>query len=94
VEVDRASHFFYLGQRNPKVALRFDEAVEAALTKIRSNPQIGAKLTLPAVAHLGYRFYRPAGFQKYLVIFRIHDDATYILRILHGSQDIEAALGP
>jgi toxin ParE1/3/4 len=91
-EIDRTSHFLYLGQRNPAAALRFDEAIEAALKKIRSDPNIGADLTLPAIAHLSLRFYRPRGFDKYLIIFRLTDDSIYVSRILHGAQDIESVM--
>jgi len=91
-EIDRTSHFLYLGQRNPAAALRFDEAIEVALKQIGSDPNIGANLTLPAVAHLNLRFYRPRGFDKYLIIFRITDDKIYVSRILHGAQDIETVI--
>jgi plasmid stabilization system protein ParE len=91
-KIDRASHFLYLSERNPGAALRFDNAVKAPLKKIRLHPQIGANLTLPAVAHLGLRFYRPDGFDKYLIIFRVADDVIYVSRILHGSQDVESAV--
>lgn len=91
-EVDRAGHFLYLADRNPRAALRFDNAIIAALKKIKSRPQIGAKLNLPAIEHLDMRFYRPKGFDRYLILFRIEGDRIYISRILHGSQDIESAL--
>jgi plasmid stabilization system protein ParE len=91
-EIDRTSHFLYLGERNPQIALRFDEAIKAALKKIRTNPNVGAKLTLPSVAHLNLRFYRPMGFDKYLIIFRLTVEAIYVSRILHGAQDIESAI--
>ena len=91
-EMDRTSHFLYLGQRSPQAALRFDQAIEAALKKICSTPNVGANLTLSAVAHLNLRFYRPSGFDKYLIIYRLTDDTIYVTRILHGAQDVEAAV--
>jgi plasmid stabilization system protein ParE len=91
-EIDRTSHFLYLSERNPDAALRFDVEVKAALKKIRADPLLGANLDLPRVAHLDLRFYRPHGFDKYLIIFRLLDDTVYISRILHGSQDIESAV--
>ena len=91
-EFDRTSHFLYLSERSPEAALRFDDAIKAALIKLRTDPRLGSKLELPAVTHLNLQYYRPRGFEKYLVIFRILDDAVYVLRILHGSQDIESAI--
>jgi plasmid stabilization system protein ParE len=91
-DIDLASHFLYLADRSPQAALRFDSAVTAALKRIRADPEIGAMLTLPAIAHLSARFYRPKGFKNYLIVYRIAPECTYILRILHAGQDIEAAL--
>ena len=91
-EIDRTSHFLYLSERSPDAALRFDNAIKAALIKLRTDPLLGATLDLPKVAHLDMRFYRPHGFDNYLIIFRQNDDTVYISRILHGSQDIESAV--
>jgi plasmid stabilization system protein ParE len=91
-EVDLASHFLYLSERSPQAALRFDKAVAEALKRIKSDPNVGARLVLPRVEHLDPRFYRPKGFDKYLIVYRLTSDRIYVLRILHGSQDIEAAV--
>jgi len=91
-EIDRASHFLYLSERNPQAALRFDEAVSAAFAKIKKEGQPGARLLLPALDHLELRFYRPKGFKNYIIVFRLAGDTIYISRILHGAQDIETAV--
>lgn len=91
-DIDRAVHFLYLSDRNPSAALRFDKAIQAAIKKIKADPGIGAKLTLPEAARLDMRFYRPKGFDRYLILFRVIADRIYISRILHGSQDIESAV--
>ena len=91
-EIDRTAHFLYLADRNPQAALRFDQAVGAALTKIKGDPGVGARLNLPRVDHLSLRFYRPNGFDRYLIIFRVENDRIYVSRILHSSQDIESAI--
>jgi plasmid stabilization system protein ParE len=91
-EIDLASHFLYLSEKNPQAALRFEKAIEAALKKIHADPQIGARLVHPKLEGLDIRFYRPKGFRRYLILFRITSDIIYITRILHGAQDIESEL--
>lgn len=51
-EIDVASHFLYLSDKNPQAALRFDKAVAAALKRIQADPQVGARLTVPNLEHL------------------------------------------
>jgi plasmid stabilization system protein ParE len=91
-EIDRTAQFLYLADRNPQAALRFDQAVSAALKKIKADPGIGTRLNLPRVEHLDLRFYRPTGFDHHLIIFRVESDRIYVSRILHSSQDIESAM--
>jgi toxin ParE1/3/4 len=91
-DIDLASHFLYLSERNPRAALRFDKAIDAALKKIRTDPLVGARLVHSNVGHLEYRFYRPKGFRRYVIIYRLLDQTIYVTRILHGSQDVETAL--
>jgi toxin ParE1/3/4 len=91
-EIEQANHFLYLGSKNPAVAHRFLDAIEAALARIRNDPGFGAKLPFDQPAGRDIRFYRPKGFDTYVIVFRVTDDAVIILRVLHGSQDIEPAL--
>jgi plasmid stabilization system protein ParE len=90
-DLDRTSHFLYLSDRNPGAALRFDAAIATALEKIQADPGVGARLTLPKVDHLQLRFYRPIGFEQYLIVFRVVEGTIYVSRIVHGSQDVESA---
>lgn len=91
-EIDQAQHFLYLAGRNPSAAHRLLDALDASLARIRKDPGYGARLPLPQYEGRDVRFYRPKGFDSYVIIFRVTDDAVIILRVLHGSQDIEAAL--
>jgi plasmid stabilization system protein ParE len=47
---------------------------------------------LESFSEVELRFRKPRGFKNYLVIYQVTDDCVFVLRILHGSQDIEAAL--
>ena len=91
-EIDRASHFLYLSQRNPQAALRLEAAISEAYAKIKRDLHVGARLSLPKIKDCELWFYRPSGFKNYLIVFRVAEDTVYIVRILHGSQDIETAV--
>ncbi|MCI0360896.1 MAG: type II toxin-antitoxin system RelE/ParE family toxin [Planctomycetaceae bacterium] len=91
-EIDQATHFLFLGKRNPAVAHRFLDAMAAALARIRKDPGFGVKLNIPRHEAQDVRFYRPNRFESYVLLFRVTDDSIIVLRILHGSQDIDAAL--
>jgi toxin ParE1/3/4 len=91
-EIEQADHFLYLGKKNPAAAHRFLDAMEAALARIRKDPGFGAKLPLDGPGGQDIRFYRPKGFDAYVILYRVTNDALIILRVLHGSQDIDAAI--
>jgi plasmid stabilization system protein ParE len=60
--------------------------------KSKDNPRGGATLNLQSFTEIELRFRKPHGFKNHLVIYQVTDDCVLVLRILHGSQDIEAAL--
>jgi plasmid stabilization system protein ParE len=91
-EIDRASHFLYLSDRSPQAASRFDQAVSEAFKRIKADSQPGTRLNLPQLGDRDFRFYRPKGFEKYIIVFRLAEDVIYVSRILHSAQDIETAV--
>lgn len=91
-DLDLAQQYLYLLERNPDAAERFKEAIRAAIKRVRSDPNYGANLNLEGFESLDLRFYRPEGFDKYLVIYQVLDDRVVVLRVLHGSQDLTKAL--
>jgi plasmid stabilization system protein ParE len=93
-EFDLLQHCVYLADHHPQAALRLRQATETAFEAIRSRPRSGATLNLPTFAEIELRFQKPRGFKAYLVIYQVTVDSVVILRVLHGSQDIESALRP
>jgi plasmid stabilization system protein ParE len=51
-------------------------------------------MSLASFPEIELRFRRPGRFKIHLIIYQVTDDSVIVLRILHGSQDIEAALKP
>lgn len=93
-EIDIAGHALYLANQRATrgVALRFFEETESISRKLAEFPKLGAvrESVGPSVPTL--RAIPVPNFPKYLVLYREVDDGVEILRVLHGSQDIEAIL--
>jgi len=77
---------------NPAAALRFYDAYDVALQLIEKMPLAGGRLLLPECEHLDLRYSRPKGFWNYLIFYRATDAAIEIVRVLHGSRDMNTAL--
>jgi plasmid stabilization system protein ParE len=93
-EIDLLGHYFYFLERQPALAERFKKAVRTAFDALPSKPQSFAVLDRAVLPDLELRFSKPAGFSKHLVVFQVTDDSVVVLRVLHSSQDIDAALRP
>jgi plasmid stabilization system protein ParE len=91
-DCDRERHLLYLFEQAPQIVDRFDQAVQAAIERIRESPRGCATLDVVDLPGIELRFCRPHGFKNYLLIYQVTDDAIALLRILHSSQDFESAL--
>ena len=87
---DLAETAFYIADDNPEAADRFLLACDATFQRIAQTPRIG-RVFLPARLK-DVRLWFVKDFPKYVVLYKVLDDAVYIVRVLHGARDIEAAL--
>jgi plasmid stabilization system protein ParE len=93
-EFDIIKHSLYLLEHRPHGGVAFDDSVEAVFREIAANPRGGTILDNASVPDLELRFVRPKGFKNYLIIYQVTDDCATVLRVLHGSQDLDSALRP
>jgi plasmid stabilization system protein ParE len=93
-KLDVINHITYLTEVDPRAAARFEVAVEAAFAEITAAPFGQATCRLRRLPDVELRFKRPAGFKSYVIYFQVTDDAVFILRVLHGSQDADRELRP
>jgi plasmid stabilization system protein ParE len=91
-EFDIIHHSVFLIERRASNAGEFRTAVRAACSAARNDPRSCAVLDRHVLPDLDLRFCKPQDFRNYLVIFQVNDDSVVILRVLHASQDIDAAL--
>ena len=91
-EADFKDHFAYLTPGNPDRALAFFGAARDAFVQLAAMPKLGVRRSffLPRLQEL--RMWPVPGFRQYLIFYRPLSDGLEIIRVLHHSRDIAAAL--
>jgi toxin ParE1/3/4 len=90
--IEVADIFEYFKAIDPRLAMRFYDANDAALPLFEWMPGAGGRLLLEGYEELDFRYCRPKGFEKYLIFYRLTETAIEIARVLHSSRDLPAAL--
>jgi plasmid stabilization system protein ParE len=93
-ELDLLRHCVYLAEQQPTKAHTFRVAAQTSIDNIAANPRSGPTMSFESFPGIELRFRKPQGFKNHLVIYQVTDDCVFVLRILHGAQDVEAALHP
>lgn len=82
----------YIASDSPGAAMRFLDAVQKSLDLIGEQPGIGSR----RYAHLpmleGLRMWAVSDFEKHLIFYIERPNYIDVLRVLHGSREIPAAL--
>src|SRR5436305_434982 len=89
-DIDQLECFTYLAQKSPDAARRFLEAIEASLRAIADNRDVGHRYLAANRQDEDWRYRRVPGFQKYLIFYRVTAAETEVVRIVHGSRDLES----
>jgi toxin ParE1/3/4 len=90
--IDVAEIFDYFKAIDPRLAMRFYDAYDAALPLIERMPGAGGRLFFEGHEDLDFRYCRPKGFGRYLIFYRLTETAIEVARVLHSSRDLPAAL--
>jgi toxin ParE1/3/4 len=76
---------------NPSASARFVEAFKSSVDLLARLPELGrARADLGAAET---RSWRVQGFRNYLIFYEVLPDRLRLLRVLHGSRDLQAELG-
>ncbi len=81
----------HLEAQRTGLAERFITATERAFDSLAGTPGLGRVREFATARLLGLRSWRIRGFENWLVFYRVTDEAVEIVRVLHGSRDLEAA---
>ena len=79
-----------LRRHNPPAALRFAEAFKSTVNLLSGMPHLGR--LRPDLGTPETRSWRVQGFRNYLLFYEVLPDRVRLLRVLHGSRDLQAEL--
>jgi toxin ParE1/3/4 len=82
----------HLRERDPRVSLRMFNECKTAIAMIEKFPEAGGRLLLDDQEDLDFRYVRPKSFDWYLIFYRLTESKIEVVRVLHGSRDLAAAL--
>ena len=91
-DVDIDAAFGHLSEGSPDAAARFLDALQDALVMLSALPEIGTPCEFSSGALQGLRMWRVAGFEVWLIFYGASSERIDIVRILHGSRDVEAVV--
>ena len=77
--------------QNPVAAVRFVEAFKSSVDLLARMPALGR--VRPDLGTPETRSWRVGGFRNYLIFYEVLPDRLRLLRVLHGSRDLQAELG-
>lgn len=83
-----------IGQYSPHASVRFLEEAQKAFRLIADMPGIGTPRDYNNPALPGMRMWPIPRFRKYLIFYLTTDETIEIVRVLHGSQHIQAIFSP
>jgi toxin ParE1/3/4 len=89
---DLLEHVLYLTKINLDIAERFIDASEETFVKLAQMPRKGKLREREHPELVGVRQWFVSGFDHYLIFYRPIKGGIEILRVLHGTQDIDAIL--
>jgi toxin ParE1/3/4 len=81
----------YMRRHNPTAAARFVDAFKSTVALMAGTPRLGR--LRPDLGAAETRSWRIRGFQNYLIFYEVQPDKLRLLRVLHGSRDLQAELG-
>ncbi|MBE7499222.1 MAG: type II toxin-antitoxin system RelE/ParE family toxin [Verrucomicrobiales bacterium] len=91
-EADFTARALHLSQANPSAALRFIDAVEAALDLLAQHPAMGPVWRY-GNPQRPTRYLLVPGFRNYLIFYRYEGGEVALGRLMHGAQDLHDVLG-
>jgi plasmid stabilization system protein ParE len=83
---------WYEQRSDRALSRRWEKEVTAGLARIEKNARSGAKCVFSAYELQGIRRMPIAGFPRHLIFYRAEKVEIRILRIVHGSRDLESLL--
>lgn len=81
--------FVFLGRGSVLSANRFLQAADQTCARLADMPGLGSECESDHPALDGLRLMPIRGFAKYLILYRPIRDGIEVIRVFHGSRDLE-----
>ncbi len=91
-KLDLAEQADYIRRDSPQAAIRFLESAEKAFSDLATQPGLGIPEVCDSPRLADLRCWPIPGFRKHLIFYFQRPDGIEIIRVLHGSRDIQAIL--
>ena len=92
-EKDVAAHAEYIQGNSLEAALRFLDAVDAAFSMLSKTPEMGGMCRFAKPHYAGMRVWPVPSFRKYLIFYRVIPEEIEVIRVLHGTRDLQIIFG-
>lgn len=92
-ENDLVSCAAYLQLDSTETAIRFLEAFDRTVEFLQQSPLIGEVCPYSNPLLEGIRVWRIQKFKNYLVFYRVLSNELEVVRVLHGSRDLDLVFG-
>jgi toxin ParE1/3/4 len=89
---DLNDYYNYVAQTNQDAALELFDSARKTFADLARLPGMGKRYTIPNNPQHELKQWHIKGFRKYLIFYRVQENAIEIVRILHSSQDIDRIL--
>ena len=87
-----AQAFHYATEANPELGHRFLLSAHDTFALLATQPEMGWNPKLRHPRLLGVRVFRVIGFEKSLIFYRPLEYGIEVLRIVHGSRNVQRLL--
>jgi toxin ParE1/3/4 len=85
--------FVYLAEGNLNIGVTFLAMVEDSLEQLSDFPFIGKKRNFSNVSFAEIRMWQVKEFEKYLIFYQVIEQRIEVVRVLHGSRNLEDLFG-
>ena len=85
----RDQAFYYATEARPELGHRFLVSAHDTFALLATQPKMGWSPKLRSGDLRGLRVFRVTGFDKVLILYRPLEDGIEVLRVVHGSRNVQ-----
>lgn len=82
--------YYYAAEGGSELGHRFLAAAHETFALLSAQPEIGWRSRLKHPGLESVRVFRVTGFERILILYRLHPEGVDILRVVHGSRSLQA----